>query len=84
MLSLFSCNITLSIFITADFPSASCEIESLEGAAFHFVCLHEQLPFLQLRAISNIVGERNKKNWHLKEAVHNLNNKLITLIKELP
>ena len=61
-----------------------CEIESLEGAAFHFVCLHEQVPFLQLRAISNIVGERNKKNWHLKEAVHNLNDKLITLIKELP
>lgn len=23
-----------------------CEIESLEGAAFHFVCLHEQVPFL--------------------------------------
>jgi futalosine hydrolase len=61
-----------------------CEIESLEGAAFHFVCLHEQVPFLQLRAVSNVVGERNKKNWRIKEAVQNLNDKLITLIKELP
>jgi futalosine hydrolase len=61
-----------------------CEIESLEGAAFHFVCLQEQIPFLQLRAISNVVGERNKNNWRLKEAVGNLNERLITLIKDLP
>ena len=61
-----------------------CDIESLEGAAFHFVSLHEQVRFLQLRSISNVVGERNKKNWKLKEAVENLNEKLIMLIKELP
>ena len=61
-----------------------CEIESLEGGAFHYVSLHEQVPFLQIRAISNVVGERNKKNWKLKEAVMNLNEKLIMLIKELP
>jgi futalosine hydrolase len=61
-----------------------CEIESLEGAAFHFLCLEEQVPFIQLRAISNVVGERNKNNWKMKEAIGNLNEKLITLIKDLP
>jgi futalosine hydrolase len=61
-----------------------CEIESMEGAAFHYVCLHEQVPFIQIRAISNVVGERNKNNWKLKDAINNLNEKLITIIKELP
>ena len=56
----------------------------MEGAAFHYLCLQEQVPFLQLRAISNHVGERNKANWKLKEAIHNLNEKLIGIIKELP
>jgi len=61
-----------------------CEVESMEGAAFHYLCLQEQIPFLQLRAISNRVGERNKDNWKLKDAVYNLNEKLIGIIKELP
>lgn len=55
-------------------------IESMEGAAFHFVCLQEAVPFIQLRAISNFVGERNKQNWKLKEAVNNLNEALLQYI----
>ena len=61
-----------------------CEVESMEGAAFHYLCLQEQVPFLQLRAISNVVGERNRNMWKLNDAVHNLNEKLIGIIKELP
>jgi futalosine hydrolase len=56
----------------------------MEGAAFHYLCLHEQVPFIQIRAISNMVGERNKLNWKMKEAVYNLNDKLIAIVKSLP
>jgi|SRR5579871_597634 len=58
-------------------------VESMEGAAFHYVCLQKQIPFIQLRAISNFVGQRNKAKWKIKEAVTNLNEKLIALLNEL-
>jgi futalosine hydrolase len=59
------------------------DIETMEGAAFHYVCLKENIPFLQVRAISNFVGERDKKNWNLKTAIENLNNKLIEIVDML-
>jgi len=55
--------------------------ESMEGAALHYVCLMENIPFLQLRSVSNYIGERDKKKWSLKEAIINLNNELIRIIK---
>ena len=58
-------------------------IETMEGAALHYVCLQENIPFLQLRTISNIVGERDKTKWKLKEAVENLHAELSKLIKHL-
>lgn len=58
-------------------------IESMEGAAFHYVCLQEAVPFLQLRAVSNFIGERDKSKWSLKEAITNLNRELIILIRPL-
>src|SRR6266487_1720639 len=35
--------------------------ESMEGAALHYTCLMEKIPFLQLRSISNYIAERDKK-----------------------
>jgi len=58
-------------------------IENMEGAALHLVCIKENIPFIQIRSISNYVGERNKKKWQLKEAVENLNKNLIRLIESL-
>ena len=58
-------------------------IENMEGAALHLVCIMENIPFVQIRAISNMVGERNKKKWQLKEAVENLNAELIRLVESL-
>ena len=55
-------------------------IESMEGAALHYVCLMENIPFLQLRSISNYIGERNKKNWNMNESIMNLNDVLIKTI----
>lgn len=45
-------------------------IESMEGAAFHYVGIMQAIPFIQIRGISNEVGERNKENWKIKEAMH--------------
>jgi futalosine hydrolase len=58
-------------------------IESMEGAALHYVCLQEHVPFLQLRSISNYVGERDKAKWKLKDAINNLNDHLAKLITQL-
>jgi len=59
------------------------QIESMEGAAFHYVCLQENISFMQLRSISNYVGERNKANWKMKEAIENLNSELIDIVNSL-
>lgn len=59
------------------------DIETMEGAALHYVCLQEEIPFLQLRSISNYVGERNKTKWMIKEAIENLNSELAILINQL-
>jgi futalosine hydrolase len=61
----------------------NADIETMEGAALHYVCLQEQIPFLQIRSISNHVGERDKTKWKMKEAIENLNKELTTLINGL-
>ncbi len=60
----------------------AADIESMEGAAFHYVCLQQKINFLQLRSISNIVGERDKTKWKIKEAITNLNKELLKIIKD--
>lgn len=51
----------------------NCVVESMEGAAFHYVCLYKKIPFVQLRAVSNYVEPRNKDRWEIAKAVNNLN-----------
>jgi futalosine hydrolase len=58
-------------------------VESMEGAALHYVCLMEKISFLQIRSVSNYIGERNKKNWNMKESIINLNKELIRLLNTL-
>lgn len=58
-------------------------VESMEGAALHYVCLQEQVPFIQVRSISNPVGERDRSKWKMTEAVGNLNLELEKLILHL-
>ncbi|HEY1202307.1 MAG TPA: futalosine hydrolase, partial [Niastella sp.] len=57
-------------------------VESMEGAAFHYVALTEKIPFIQLRAISNFVGERDKTKWKMKEAIEVLNKRLLQIVTE--
>lgn len=58
------------------------DVESMEGAAFHMVCLQENVPFAQVRAISNYVTPRDKSQWKMKEAVTNLHNWLGDFIEK--
>ena len=60
-----------------------CQVESMEGAAFHYVCLQEGVAFAQVRAISNYVMPRDKSQWQMKDAIFNLNNWLIGFITEV-
>jgi futalosine hydrolase len=59
------------------------DIESMEGAALHYICLQEDIPFLQIRSVSNFVGERDKSKWMMKEAIGNLNKELFSLVNRL-
>ncbi|MCY7291039.1 MAG: futalosine hydrolase [Ferruginibacter sp.] len=59
------------------------DIETMEGAAFHYVCINEGVRFLQLRSISNFVGERIKSNWKMKQSIQNLNHYLLKIVAEL-
>lgn len=54
--------------------------ESMEGAALHYVCLMENVPFVQIRSISNYIGERNKQKWDMMNSIVNLNEALIKII----
>ncbi|MGL6022089.1 MAG: futalosine hydrolase [Chitinophagaceae bacterium] len=64
--------ITTSIDRISYLKKQGIQIESMEGAAVHFVCLNEGVSFLQIRNISNKVGERDKSQWKLKEAIEQL------------
>jgi len=54
--------------------------ESMEGAALHYVCISENIPFVQIRSISNYIGERNKQKWDMMDSIANLNDALIKTI----
>lgn len=60
------------------------DIETMEGAAFFFACLSAGVPCLQLRSISNPVGERDRSSWNLDLAIQNLNKVLWSIITSLP
>ena len=59
-------------------------VESMEGAAFHYVCLLEKIPFMQMRSVSNFIGDRDKSNWEIENAISNLNTELTRIIQLLP
>jgi futalosine hydrolase len=67
-------------FYEASFQPA---IESMEGAALHYTCLMEKIPFIQLRSISNYIAERDKTKWDMKRSIINLNKALVHLVETI-
>jgi futalosine hydrolase len=59
------------------------DLESMEGAALHYVGSLTKTPFIQIRAISNYVGERNKAKWKLKESIEQLEAYVLTYLATL-
>jgi futalosine hydrolase len=55
----------------------------MEGAALHYVCLMENIPFLQIRSISNYAGQRNKAKWNFNDSIQNLNRELVSFFNRL-
>jgi futalosine hydrolase len=61
----------------------SPQIESMEGAAFFYVCMKMNIPCIQIRAISNYVERRNRENWNIPLALESLKNTSVSLLNEI-
>jgi len=66
--------------LMALFPA---DVESMEGAAFLYACLLENMTCTLVRAVSNEVGEREKKKWQVKKAIKSLDEVLMKIFEEL-
>ena len=58
------------------------DVESMEGAAFMYVCKLLKVRFIQIRSISNYIEDRNVSKWDVPLAVYNLNHFLMDLLNE--
>ncbi len=54
--------------------------KTMEGAAFFYVCLKENMNFFQIRTISNYVEERNEARWNIPLAIKNLTQQVLEII----
>jgi futalosine hydrolase len=59
------------------------DVESMEGAAVGFVCSKFEIPWVQIRAISNLVEPRNRDNWDIPLALENLHHTVEVYLKQL-
>lgn len=64
--------------IREQYPLA--DIETMEGAAFFYVCLMEAVPFLAIRSVSNYVEARNRAAWDIPGAIGALNRVLVEIL----
>lgn len=48
------------------------ELENMEGFALAWACVQSNIPFLEIRIISNLVGSRLDDHWKINEALDNL------------
>ena len=55
--------------VAARLGCGSPGLENMEGFALALGCLRAELPFLELRAVSNVVGSRGKGDWDLPGAL---------------
>ena len=58
-------------------------IESMEGAAAALVCRRYDIPFLQLRCVSNFTGDRQSAQWNLDLAADRVQTAALQLLREL-
>ena len=61
-------------------PAAGAQIENMEGAAFFRVCKEFGIPFLELRSLSNRVGDPFAQ-WEIGRATEELARSLVSLLE---
>lgn len=59
------------------------EVETMNGAAFFYVCLREKVPFLQIRSISHFVEIRRIESWNIPAAIDSLTGTILNILNEL-
>ncbi len=57
------------------------KIENMEGAAFFYACLMANVPFLEIRSVSNYVEPRNRNAWRVDLAIDRLNEAIIDMVR---
>ena len=57
--------------------------ENMEGAAVAHVCAFYGTPMVEIRGISNIVGERDKRKWDINLAAENCQRLVMELLKKI-
>jgi len=58
-------------------------IESMEGAAFFYACMQSEVNCLQVRSVSNMVEDRDKSKWKIREAIDSLEGITGLILSEL-
>jgi len=63
--------------------SLGAQVESMEGIGLFYACRALDVPFVSIRSISNMVEIRNRNNWKMEEAIHQLNQFAIGYLESL-
>jgi futalosine hydrolase len=58
-------------------------VESMEGAAVFYCSIMEEIPCIQIRAVSNRVERRNREAWQIGKALDSLKNFMQPFAKEI-
>lgn len=61
----------------------NADIETMEGAGFHYACKTMDMQHLQIRSISNYVEPRNRDGWQIELAIDKLNQTLVNLLDNI-
>ncbi|MEZ5000996.1 MAG: hypothetical protein R2727_10375 [Bacteroidales bacterium] len=59
------------------------DIETMEVAAFYYVCSRQKVPAIGLRSISNMMGPRDSTKWDIPGAISMLGPAAERLIKKI-
>jgi futalosine hydrolase len=61
------------------YPQA--QVETMESAAFFYACLRAEVPFSEIRGISNYVEPRRREEWKVDLAVEQLNRIAVEMLR---
>lgn len=66
--------------ITTSLQKFGADVETMEGGGFFYAALLENIPFCQIRAISNKVEVRDISLWNIPLALENLSQNLVKIL----